>query len=313
MNILVIGGGSIGQRHVRNLLLLIPNASITLISKYSTHNSDFLLLPIQILSELPINGWFDNIVIASPASEHFEHFKYSLLHSDNIFIEKPLFACNETVPDYSSLSIAHDKFIQVGYVLRFDPIIVLVKSLIDNEEFGTPLIARIWGGQDLRRWRPDVDYRTTVSSQFKLGGGSTHELSHELDYMIHFFGPPSTTYSSLAKHSSLDIDTEDVSNFIFEFESMSAVVSLDFICIPASLGFTIHTDTHTINADLVKRSLCVSSEESSFEYPLGHFSFNDIYLEQFRYFLFPDCRNSYRACTYEEAHFVSDIIKSAFS
>ena len=313
MNILVIGGGSIGQRHIRNLLFLVPNATITLVSKFSSHTSDFQALPIEISSVLPLNCWFDYIVIASPASHHLEHLKYSLAHTDNIFLEKPLFACNCYPPNLSSLFISNDKFIQVGYVLRFDPIIVLVKSFLDTQQFGSPLIARIWGGQDLRRWRPEVDYRTTVSSQIKLGGGPTHELSHELDYMIHFFGIPTKTYSSLVQNSSLDIDTEDVANFIFEFSSLSAVVSLDFISVPASLGFTIHTDTHTISADFVNRSLSVSSEDSFTDFPLGEFSYNEIYLEQFRYFLFPDHRQSYSPCTYEQALSVFDIIKSAFS
>ena len=46
-------------------------------------------------------------------------------------------------------------------------------------------------GHDLKKWRPDINYKDSVSAKKSLGGGALRELSHEIDLATHLFGTPS--------------------------------------------------------------------------------------------------------------------------
>ena len=79
--------------------------------------------------------------------------------------------------DSDGIDFSHvtSKNVIVGYVLRFDPIILNAKAIIDSGKFGSVLSARVWAGQDLREC-PNVDYNKTVSASRNLGGGVLHEF-----------------------------------------------------------------------------------------------------------------------------------------
>jgi predicted dehydrogenase len=70
-------------------------------------------------------------------------------------------------------------------------------------------------GQDLRTWRPEVDYRNTVSAQKILGGGVLLELSHEIDYLSWIFGDLQYLQSVMGTIGHLDIDVEDFASAHF--------------------------------------------------------------------------------------------------
>ena len=59
-------------------------------------------------------------------------------------------------------------------------------------------------GQYLPAWRPDADYRTTVSAQKALGGGVLLELSHELDLLRWVFGEVDWLSAWIGRQSALE-------------------------------------------------------------------------------------------------------------
>ncbi len=90
-------------------------------------------------------------------------------------------------------------------------------------------------GQYLPAWRPDSDYRHSVSAQHELGGGTLPELSHELDYLRWIFGEIDWVKASLSRQSNLKTDVEDCAHLLVGFapavdgHRLIASVNLDFI------------------------------------------------------------------------------------
>tara|TARA_Y100001954_G_scaffold234525_1_gene290208 strand:+ start:17770 stop:18759 length:990 start_codon:yes stop_codon:yes gene_type:complete len=317
VNILIKGGGSIGLRHLSNCHLLWPSSSITLVSKYSNIPPSILTNPaIQVVNHLNdvIDKNFSLSIIASPASHHISDLNHVFDISESVLVEKPLFSAWDS--DGIDFSHVTSKNVIVGYVLRFDPIILNAKAIIDSGKFGSVLSARVWAGQDLRQWRPNVDYNKTVSASRNLGGGVLHELSHEIDYITYLLGQPTSLYSSLGNYSALDLDVEDSAMLHLIYPDKCVTINTDFIASPPSLGFELLFEKATLNADFVNRQLILSapSQEPQY-YDVNVQSFNDLYIDQLRYL--DSIRNSapsnskYTPCTLQESINVMKIIQAA--
>ena len=90
--ILVIGIGSIGRRHIRNIKFLFPNSTISLLSKSSNGTYDEEKLVDNIYHKISdvLSLSFYAIFICGPASSHIQTSLDFLKKGNNIFIEKPL-------------------------------------------------------------------------------------------------------------------------------------------------------------------------------------------------------------------------------
>nr|WP_305891688.1 Gfo/Idh/MocA family oxidoreductase [Methylomonas sp. WSC-6] len=107
--------------------------------------------------------------------------------------------------------------------------------MLEQAVIGKVLSVRCEIGQYLPAWRPDSDYRQSVSARRELGGGALLELSHELDYLRWIFGEVDWVNATLSRQSSLEIDVEDTVHLLLGFQPLSdghrliGSVSLDFI------------------------------------------------------------------------------------
>ena len=208
--VLVVGYGSIGQRHVRTVRAALPNADICVlrralneppaefVSAIYTQLQDALVFEPQLA------------VVACPASEHLKVATALVAQGCHVLIEKPLCMPNEKDSDFVSACKANPGVhVQVGYNLRFLSSLGRFRQLIREGTLGRVLSVRCEVGQYLPDWRPGRNYRNSVSAQRVLGGGVLMELSHELDYLQWVFGRCEWISAYLGRHSALDIDVED--------------------------------------------------------------------------------------------------------
>ncbi len=229
--VLIIGTGSISNRHVKNLKELLPKAKFKIVSsrglEYIDLNNENLLLQ-ESMDFRP-----DIAIICSPANYHLTIAKKLAEAQIHIFIEKPLSGTIDGIDEFIDIVDKNNIKIMVGYNLRFSESLLEFKSLLDNQCLGRALTASTEVGQYLPSWRPEVNYRNTVSAQSALGGGALLELSHELDYLIWIFGNPICVSSKSYQVSSLDIDVEDLvlARVDFKREGINLPVSiqLDFL------------------------------------------------------------------------------------
>ena len=215
--VLVVGSGSMGQRHLRIARSLLPDADIRVLSR-------------RPLPDLPqgANGCLTKLkdaadfapqiaAIANPAPFHIETAKFLLSLGANLLIEKPLAESSQGVQELLDYAHTQRRLVQVGYNLRFYPSRRAFRDHITKKTVGRVFCVRSEVGSYLPAWRPGVDYRQGVSAQRALGGGVLLELSHEIDYLRWIFGEISRVYADFGNQGNLEIDVEDTVQMILSF------------------------------------------------------------------------------------------------
>lgn len=235
MRALVIGFGSIGKRHIRNIKLLEPNAEI-IVSRHHVRDSnvgDLAPLIHQVIldeSSLLRNLRIDVAIICNPASCHLDTAFRCVEHGVDLFIEKPLAAATIGVDRLLGFCRDRKLILGVAYNLRFYDPVEKLHDAVSRGLIGRPLSFRIEVGQYLPDWRPWQDYRTGVSARAALGGGALLELSHELDYARWFFGEMVALRAWTGRLGDLEIDVEDTAELIAEYRSgVIGSIHLDFL------------------------------------------------------------------------------------
>jgi predicted dehydrogenase len=149
-------------------------------------------------------------IISSPASAHLEQASYLLGLGADVLVEKPLSTTLKGVAEVFNQALDSHSIIQVGYNLRYTKGLAELSRIINSGVLGKIQTVDIAVDQYLPDWRPNIDYRSSVSAQVALGGGVLLELSHEIDYALFLFGDIEVDGAVLGKTSPLEIDVEDV-------------------------------------------------------------------------------------------------------
>ena len=233
--VLIVGYGSIGKRHLRIARILLPSADIRFLSR-------------KISEPVPeyADGWLGSMaealefkpqvaVIANPSTFHIETAHPLAEVGAHLLVEKPLAGSIEGVIKLLSACRSHGNVLMVGYNLRFLACLQNFRELIHSGCIGKVISVRCEIGQYLPSWRPDIDYRQSVSAVRDLGGGVLLELSHEIDYMRWIFGEVEWVKATLGKQSRLEIDVEDTAHLTLGFapegdgRKLVANLTLDFV------------------------------------------------------------------------------------
>lgn len=228
--IAMVGLGSIGKRHLFNIYDVLRSREIEfsfdLIRRKNSSALDESLK--ELISNIYIEhenipNDYDIIFITNPTHLHYDTIKELCSKTKNMFIEKPIF--DKTTVRISDLSLDKNGIYYVACPLRYTEVIQYVKNKVD---LGSVYSARVICSSYLPDWRPELNYRETYSAHLNQGGGVSIDLIHEWDYMIYLFGKPKQVLNCRGKFSQLEIDSDDLSVYIAEYENMLAEVHLDY-------------------------------------------------------------------------------------
>lgn len=230
--VVIIGLGSIARRHIMNVKILYPNSKIFAVSSsgqipeiVSEHIDE---IGIDIKQAIYFNP--DFAIVASPATFHFQHSKQLLAANIPTLIEKPVTADSQEARELITFSNQMKVPVCVGYCLRYLPAANIVKNTIKENQLGYIYNVSTHVGQYLPEWRKDKDYRSSVSSSAKLGGGALLELSHELDYLYWFFGELQYKYAVLRHTKELNLEVEEIADIVLSTSNGTiCTVHLNFI------------------------------------------------------------------------------------
>lgn len=232
----VVGAGSAGKRHAMIASTLLPYAEVNLLGSRELAGTGR-----EALSALQA----DLIVLANPATYHVPDALAALDMHAHLLIEKPLAARVDEATALQDALLERSEVVMVAYNLRFLHSLRYFKELIDAHYLGEVLSVRAEVGQALPSWRPDVDYRTTVSAQKSLGGGVLLELSHEFDYLQWVFGPIEWVSGLVERVSDMAIDVEDTALVLLSAQTEAAARSIP---ISLSMDFVRHDHTRRCSA-----------------------------------------------------------------
>ena len=287
---LVVGCGSIGRRHARNLkslgvryLGLCDTSSETLKQCREELSGEIF----DDYSEALRKFKPDIVLICTPPVYHVEEALAALQAQAHVFIEKPLSHESSGIQALIAEARRHDRNVQIGYNLRFHPGLKILKELIDSGKIGRVLWLSAEVGQYLPDWRPWQHYRESYSARHELGGGIILDGSHELDYICWLLGRP-TEVTCRAEHlSSLDVDVEDSAWIYLSFpERRRAELHLDFVQRTYTRTCKVVGEAGTALWDFnVQEVRWFSAERSGWNSIPYQFEANDMYLAELVHFL----------------------------
>ncbi len=302
MNILVIGGGSIGKRHARNLLSL-GEKDITIV-EINPERAQEIEKELGVPTAPSLDAAFaikkfDTAFVCSPSMYHLENAVYCAERGCDLFVEKPLSHITDGLDRLISLIRERQLTTMVGSNWKFYPSFQKMKELLDAGAIGRVLSARCQFGSYLPDWHPWEDYRKGYSANKKLGGGILLD-SHEFDYLTWFVGKKVKKLACIADHvSSIEADVEDVAEVILQFEDGTiGEIHQDYIQRFPQRNFEFFGAEGTISWDVnIKKVILrtvetpgagVSDNGGEHEFPLRDgYDINEMYVEEAKHFL--DC------------------------
>ena len=229
MNILIIGGGSIGKRHLKNLRQLGYNQLWVL--RRSPDPSFEETHGVKVLTSFEAAGQesLDAVFICTPTALHHQGLQFAIDHQLHIFMEKPLIHNASGLEKAINAMNSFNGIFFIGFMLRYHPLVKEIKKIIDSRKLGDVYSARFEFGSFLPYWHPWEDYKISYASQKALGGGVINTITHELDLIQYFFGPPLSIYCQKDNFGQLDIDVEEQCEAIFQYDNKTVTLHLDYL------------------------------------------------------------------------------------
>lgn len=290
LKILVVGGGSIGVRHLKNLKALgIKELAVFDLDqkKLKEIGKKFRVQTFRDLKTALKREW-SAVFVCTPPSIHIGIALMALEKKTPLFIEKPL---SHNLQNTQKLINKIRKYkipAMVGYNLNFHPYFQRIREMLKNG-----LLGKVWGvraefGQYLPDWHPWEDYQKGYSAQKRLGGGIVLDDIHEIDCFYGLFGRVKKTFAFAGKISNLKIDTEDYAEIILWFESgVIGEIHMDYLQRDYSRNLKIIGEKGTILWDLKTKTLSwyLDSQKKWQSHCLKNFDNNQPYLEEVKHFL----------------------------
>jgi predicted dehydrogenase len=280
MEILIIGLGSIAQKHVAAIQKLDVTVHFTALRSSKEGLNVEGIDNVYSLDEVKNKPEF--VIICNPTVLHgttiIEMSKWGV----PLFIEKPsLFTLNEADTVLEALS--KNKIpTYVAFNLRFHPCIQFLKKFLAERDLKINEV-NAYCGSYLPEWRPGQDYRKNYSSQKSMGGGVHLDLIHELDYCHWLFGNPQKTTNSIGKKSNLEINVADFAHFTWEYPDFYLNCTLNYFRRDAKRTLELVCDNSTLTVDLLKAAVYDSHSGLLFEHK--DFTMAETYEDQMKYFM----------------------------
>lgn len=289
MKFLVIGCGSIGERHIRNLQSFSAGEILVYdvdVQRLTSVGEKYQVKTYEDLDEA-LKHQVDAFIICVPPSLHIPFALKGVEHDAHLFIEKPLSHDLADVDMLLKQAKAKGLVIFVGYNLRFHPSLRLVKQLLDEGKIGKVLSAKLELGQYLPDWHPWQDYREMYAGKKELGGGIILDGSHELDYICWLLGEVREVSCFAGKLSSLEVETEDSAEIMLRFDNGAiAGVHLDFVQRAYSRSCKLIGEEGTIIWDYPGKKVSIFSAKSGcWEERQVEAEPNNTYIEEMKHFV----------------------------
>ena len=292
-NVLIVGYGSIGKRHLENFLqfkdirltVYTKRNDLQLLKKKGIKVSNSLT---ECLKENPDVG-----VITNETSLHIPIAIKLAKEGLDLFLEKPLSNSLKDVEKLRAIVKKKKLITQIGCNLRFHPCIKKIKSLIEHQKIGRIISAQVQNYSylpDSHRWE---DYRKSYAARKDLGGGVilTNAI-HEIDYLYWFFQEVENVISISGKFSDLDIKAEDYVSGLLKFKNkIIGELHMDYFQRPDFRSCKIrgtkgeiywNSDDNCVNIYNINKKKWETKFDNGFSHNLDTYS---SYVEELKHFL----------------------------
>jgi predicted dehydrogenase len=287
--ILIVGFGSIGKRHYNNLKTIgYENISIVRSGKGSIkagmNDDDKIYYDLdEALKTKP-----EIVFITNPTSYHIDSALKAAEAGCHIFIEKPV--SNSFNKCDKLLAIIEEKKLitMVGFQFRYHPLLLGLKSMINESELGDIFYVNSFYGEYLPDWHPWEDYKVSYSAKDDLGGGVILTLSHPIDYLLWLFGEIDKIQSLYKKSKLLKTNVpDDIADINILFKSgQIGHVHLDYVRRPPAHFLEVFGEKKSVKIDFLNGVMRTISKKGKIKekFVNSSYSRNDMYLSELKHF-----------------------------
>lgn len=260
--ILVVGGGSIGERHAR-CFLATGRAHIGLCETNDARRNEVadrygLTESFDNLDTALSQGW-DAVLIATPAQTHIPIATRCANAGFHLYIEKPLAIGLDGLTDLQQLVAEKGLLCAVGYHFRAHPGLQAMKDALDSGRYGTPVEVYGMVAQHFPLYRPA--YREVYFADHAQGGGAIQDaLTHLLNLSEWLVGPITRLVVD-ADHQVLDgVTVEDTVHMLARHGQVMGTYGLNLYQQPNECAITIVCTEGTLRFSLHNRRWQVMKE-----------------------------------------------------
>ena len=230
MKIAVLGLGSIGLRHAKNLRKLGAD-----VIGYDTDETKQREFQGKVVSFEFALEQCEAVLSATPTFQHAFDIESAIAFEKPIFVEKPI---SDRVGFSDGFSYAPNMPIWTGYMLRFHPCVNFACQKLAAGLIGKPL----WASFTVAQFNDKPAY---------LADGVVLNWSHEIDLALYLFGPAKVACASVVYRDGQDI----IADFVLEHESGTrSTIHMDYVTKQEIREFWIAGEEKNIGVDLVGRS-----------------------------------------------------------
>lgn len=290
MKFLIAGYGSIGRRHMQNLLTLGEHDIVLYRSNLSTLPTDELAgYPVETDLRAALAHRPDAVIISNPTALHLDVAIPAAESGAHLLIEKPISHSLRRIPDLERALRHGGGLALTGFQFRWHPTLKLARQILDDGVIGNVVSVRANWGEYMPGWHPWEDYRKSYSARPELGGGVVLTLCHPFDYLRWLSGEVKSLYAMTSRRGGLDLEVEDTAEISLRFASGTlGSLHLDYVRRPGAhrLEFVGSQGTLTWDNDGGILRLYRAGDRTWEQYtPPEVFERNDLFLAEMRHFL----------------------------
>lgn len=249
--LLIVGAGSIGERHLRcfqstgradvALCETDGNLRTTIADRYRVGAFADFHAALD-------TGNFDGIVICTPAHIHIPMATAALRAGAAVLVEKPLGTNIEGTDALLRLRDERNVPVAVAYVLRFTPATQQARALLRTGELGRPLHAVTVSGQHFPTFRPA--YRDIYYARHETGGGAIQDaLTHSAHTMEWLLGPAEAVFCDAAHQALEGVEVEDTVNVLARNAGVLVTYALNQFQAPNEKTLWLHCEMGSIKIE----------------------------------------------------------------
>lgn len=214
----IIGAGMISDYHVKVFEELKDKIEVVGTCAKHIENAervrDFLGAKYATADYKELFDVADSFLVALPHDLHYPVGMDIINAGKHCLMEKPLALNEEECLNIIHAANENNVKLMIGYIMRFHPMVVKLKELIDNKTYGNYYQMSIWTEQ--YEWLPEGHWLAMAKPS---GGGQfyTHGC-HYIDLMLWMMGRPKKGAHMGTRLCTEWIEMEGTSNAMFEFE-----------------------------------------------------------------------------------------------
>jgi predicted dehydrogenase len=307
----IAGLGSIGRRHLRNLVACGERDVLLLRSGRST-------LPESELDGFPavedlhaaLDWGPEAVIVSNPTALHLDVAIPAAEAGCHLLIEKPLSDSMARVEALQQAVRRSRSRVLVGFQFRFHPTLQQARSLIVSGRLGRVTHACAHWGESLPGWHPWEDYRNSYAARRDLGGGVLLTLCHPFDYLRWIFGEQEE--ASGVAGPGLGLDVEAVVDAKVTFRSgVEAAVHLDYLQNPPEHYLEVDGGEGRLRWDGGSGALEVARRDNGaieLHAPPAGFERNDMFLAEMSHFIDVVAGRAEPAVTLEDGIQIQDLL-----